>query len=141
MTPIKRRTTGLAVAGIVLVGLLLAQPATAGTMLNTIDETATLTPSGHTVAVTGPIGCDAGEIVHIRVRVTQSSTGAVAEGTFHARCTGDRQPWTVRAATQGSTSFDPGEAHVEAWSRTVDRGEQTDFVNWEREVELVERSA
>lgn len=130
-----------------LIGLMIVgmQPAVAGSYLNTIDETATLTPSGHNVRVTGPIGCDAGEIVHIRVRVTQSSTGAIAEGTFHARCTGDReamttQPWSVRAATHGNVAFEPGEAHVEAWARTVNRGEQTDMHNWGRTVELVGRS-
>lgn len=139
---------GRAVVGVVVLATLLTagtQPAAAGIYLNTVDDRAALAPSGHAVTVTGPIGCDAGEVVTVRVVVTQASTGAVGEGAVRARCTGDRetsstQSWAVHVATRGSTHFDPGPATVEAWAHTADRGRATDRTSWRKSVELVERT-
>ena len=132
----KRMTIAVLTA---LLMLLVAQPLMAGTYLNTIDDEATRNPSGHNVVVTGPIGCDAGEIVTIRVVVTQDTTGAVAQGTFHARCTGDRQPWRIHAATRGPVAFVEGPARVEAWAQTYNRGKITDTNTWWRSVDIVDK--
>ena len=57
------------------------------------------------VVVTGPVACTEGEKLHLRVTVTQRSTGAVAEGRTLDTCIGDSQQWKVHASTQGKASF------------------------------------
>jgi hypothetical protein len=43
-----------------------------------IDPTAALKGDGHSVRVSGRIGCTAGETLQLRVTVTQDSSGVVA---------------------------------------------------------------
>jgi hypothetical protein len=130
---------------VVLVAGLLAASGTAGALLafpipnaTAILPDATATPSGHNVVVDGTTACTEGEIVEVRAVVTQASTGAEATGTVRARCVGvdTIQGWTIHAATRGSTAFESGDAHVDAWAETRSRGEVTDTLQWERDVTI-----
>lgn len=107
-----------------------------------VDDTATVTPSGRNVGVTGWVKCTEGEIVEVRVTVVQGSTEAT--GRTHARCLGEEevQSWTVHATTRGRETFDTGAAvRVDAWAVTRSRGERTDGPHtWSNdEVALSER--
>lgn len=104
-----------------------------------IDDTATIVPSGGNVHVTGTTNCTAGEIVTVEVRVEQGDV--VATGQTRERCLGADvvQAWSIRAATHGPGSFEPGDAHVWAEARTADRGRTTDTLAWDAPVTLVER--
>ena len=125
------------IIGTILALVLLTRPLTAGIYLNTIDPEASLHSPQQYMLVTGPIGCDVGETYQIRVRVTQVSTGATAEGMTSDLCTGDRQPWRVR--TQYTNySFVKGDAHAEAWAETIRDEKVTDERNWEVDITLVE---
>lgn len=141
MALVRDRMAVMAVTGTVLAVVLLSQPVGAGSMLNTIDDTATLNPGGHSVVVTGPVRCTEGETMEIRVTVTQESTDAVARGSTHLRCTGERQQWAVHAATRGPDGLQGTSAHVDAWGQTRFRGAVTDTTDegWERDVTLVRR--
>ena len=117
----------------VIVGCLLAlvaQPALAAISQNTIDPVATLSRRDRHVLVTGPIACTAGEKLSIRLTVTQSATGARAEGRTRLWCTGALQRWTVRATARGAARFDEGLAQVCAEAITRDRGVVTDTSQW-----------
>ena len=111
--------------GVIVGTAVLVEPVSAGITLNTIDPTATLRGNGHQVVVTGPIGCDRGETVEIRIVVTQEPTGATAEGSFHGRCSGDVQQWTVHAPTRNGPTLTAGSARVDAWAITRAKGELT----------------
>lgn len=92
-----------------------------------VDDTATVTPSGTNVAVTGWVKCTEGEIVEVRVTVAQGSTQAT--GRTRARCLGEEevQHWTVHASTRGRTAFDTdGTVRVDARAVPHARGERTD---------------
>lgn len=91
-----------------------------------VDDTATVTPSGRNVAVSGSVECTEG-IAEIRVTVLQGPTEAT--GRTHARCLGDDeiQSWTIHATTRGSDAFDVRRpVRVDAWAVTRFRGERTD---------------
>lgn len=129
----------LAAIALLLVGLGSAPPALAGITLNTIDaEAITHDAGGHLVViVTGPLQCDAGERVLVRVTVTQRSTGAVAVGSRRLRCTGAVQRWEVHAVPRGDAVFAEGDATVTAMARTTLRGDATDAHQWLRPVTLL----
>jgi hypothetical protein len=73
--------------------------------------------AGHT----GQVDCEAGLQFHVRVTVTQQSTGAVAEGHAQERCTGGSQTWEALATTRGRTVFESGEALVCGFATVRDR--------------------
>jgi hypothetical protein len=120
----------LAAVVMALAGAFLARTASAGIQVNTVDAVAQMTGNGRHLLVTGPIGCTAGERAHIRVTVTQRTTGAVAEGHTLVRCAGDTQQWAVRASTRGRETFEEGPAVAVALARTTAGGVATDTHQW-----------
>lgn len=128
-------TIGLAIVAAVV---LSAAVAVAGSMLNTIDDEATIVGAGHQAQVTVLIGCPEGERVRFHVTVTDTD-GTVGTGQGAARCTGldgrDAHQVTV-AATRGQV-FDPGTAHAEAWA-TTGHGQQAHRHTWTEQISLVE---
>jgi len=129
--------TVIVMLGVIVGTAVLVKPVSAGIKLNTIDPTATLRGNGHQVVVTGPIRCDPEETIAIRIVVTQESTGATAEGSYHGRCSGDVQHWTVHAPTHNGPALTAGSARVDAWAGTSAKGELTDSHTWWRLVTLV----
>ena len=116
-------------------------------ILTGIDDVATIVPSGRLVTISGHITCEGdAENVEVRIKISQESTGAEAEGRFNTRCTGDTQGWTIRAATRGGSAFeetregDPETtAEVHAFAKTRKKGSQTDSHDWwNRSVSIVE---
>ena len=105
-----------------------------------IQDTAVLDSATETVYVFGAASCTAGEIFEVRVNITQNSTGAVATGDTAAYCLGPRfvQTWISIVEPTGSSEFEAGEAHVDAWARTQRDGETTDTVRWNRSVTVSE---
>ena len=135
-------TRSMIVSLIVMLGVIvgtavLVEPVSAGIFLNTIDGTATLRGQGHQVVVTGPIKCTQGETVEIRIVVTQGS--AEATGSFHGRCSGAEQQWTVHAPTRNGPTLTAGSARVDAWAVTRAKGELTTIPphTWGKLVTLV----
>lgn len=120
-----------------LLSLGLAQAANAGMYLNTIHDAALLTPAGHNGYVSGPIGCDAGETVAIRVTLIQEATGAVARGGTQLRCSGEVQHWLVHAATRSPVAFEAGPVSAHASARTWEAGTITETRSWQKVIELV----
>ena len=92
-----------------------------------VDDTATVTPSGGNVGVSGWVKCTEDDIVEVRVTVVQGTTEAT--GRTHARCLGreEVQTWTIHATTRGPDTFDTeGTVRVDAWAATRSQGERTD---------------
>jgi len=96
----------------------------------------TLRSNDHLIEVRGGIACTRGEQYRVKVVVTQSATGAYAEGHTQAFCTGDKKVFTLLAAARGSTRFAPGEARAEAFATTLAHGVTTDTHSWWRTVLL-----
>jgi hypothetical protein len=94
----------------------------------TVDDPATLLPTGR-VTVTGTIFCGpAGDDFRVFVRVTQSSTGATSRvGGTTGDCSGNPgDPWTVTPPRKaGSPAFQPGSATVCFDARTFVDGTNT----------------
>jgi len=106
--PTKKLMQCLVATAIVLTlaGVFVASMAFARIVQNTIDPVAVVTDNGRHLIVTGPLTCTARERAHLRVTVTQRSTGAVAEGRTLLSCTGNTQQWEVHASTQGNETFE-----------------------------------
>jgi hypothetical protein len=132
----------LAVAGF---GLSAAsQPAEARFPINNftnVDDTATVTPSGQNVAVTGWVKCTDGHIAEIRVTATQGATEA--SGRTHVRCLGQTETelWEIHVATHGPATFDTSRTvEIDAWAVTRARGDRTaEPHTWSNPVTLLER--
>ena len=105
---------------------------------NTIDPSGVLTKNGLLLKVTGPIACTAGEIVELRVTVTQRTTGAVAEGYERTKCTGNDQVWSAQLLRLSREAFEAGPAIAVAVARTFDRGRATDAHQWLVNMNLAE---
>jgi prepilin-type N-terminal cleavage/methylation domain-containing protein len=106
---------------------------------NTIHPTATITNSGKNVVVSGPISATEGADIHLRVTLTQRSTGAVAEGRTRFVATGAIETWEVTVDNQGDERFRPGSAAGVALATAEDRRDVTDAHQWLVNVTLVER--
>jgi hypothetical protein len=142
----------MAVSFIVLLGLIvgtavLVQPVSAGIHLNTIDGTAKLLGNGQRVIVTGPIGCDKGEDIEIRIWVFQGEGAAKATGSWHGRCSGyelpgDEQHWKVNASANPGLALTVGNARVHAVAITSVKGIPTEPIphDWWNNDVRVERS-
>ena len=104
---------------------------------NTIDPVAIVSDDGRQIIATGPFECTQGERYHLRLTVTQRSTGAVAEGRTLDTCTGGAQQWEVEASIRGKETFEEGAATAVAVGRTTDRGETTDAHQWLINITLV----
>ena len=97
---------------------------------NTIDPAGALTKNGFFLKVTGPINCTTGEVVDLRVTVTQRTTGAVAEGYERLRCTGNDQVWRAELLRLSREAFEAGPAIAVAIARTSENGRATDAHQW-----------
>ena len=86
----------------------------------------TLRPNDRLIEVQGGIACTQGEQFRVRVTLTQSATGAYAEGHTQAFCTGEKQIFTLLAVARGATSFETGAARAEAVATTYSHGTPTD---------------
>jgi len=80
-----------------------------------------LRPNDRLIEVRGGIACTASEQFRVHVVVTQSATGAYAEGHTQGVCTGDKQVFTLLAVARGNTPFTPGAAR---------RGRRHDLLPW-----------
>ena len=128
---------------LILAGAFLTRTAFARIMVNTIDPVGIVAGQGRHVTVTGPIGMGdgtvflAGETAHLRVTVTQRSTGALAEGCALLTSTGALQQWEVETVAEGRASFEPGPATAVAMVRTTIGGQPTDAHQWLVKITLV----
>ena len=135
----QRRWLVLAALGLTLAGVFITRTAFAKVLINTIDPVASLSDHGRHLALTGPLQVTTGELVVLRVTVSQRPTGAVAEGETLFTATGDLQQWAVNARTFGRQGFEPGPARATALALTIARGgEVTDSHQWLVDITLVE---
>ena len=104
------------------------------------DPTAEVSKNGHVVRTTGPVTCDVGERLFLRLTVTQLETAAYAEGRTRARCTGAELQWQVRALGRLRTRFAQGTAQACALGITRRNGRPTDAHQWCVDVTLVPAS-
>ena len=119
-------------------GIFVARTAFARITFNTIDPVGILADNGRHVTVAGPISCDAGDRVELRVTVTQRSTGAVAEGIAFLTGTGQTNQWEVTAVVEGRAGFEPGPATAVAMARSTVNGHATDAHQWLVNLTLVQ---
>jgi len=137
--PINKRKILLVSAAVVIAiaGLLIARTAFARVVMNTIDPVAKVIDNGRHLVVTGPLTCSGIQQVHLRVIVTQRTTGAVAEGQILFSSTGESQHWEVNAMTQGNETFQEGTATAVAIATTTERGITDDAHQWLVNITLV----
>jgi len=108
--------------------------------LGRTDPTAKISKNGHVIRATGPVTCDLGERLFLRLTVTQLETAAYAEGRTRARCTGAELQWQVRALSRLGTRFAQGTAQACALGITRRNGHPTDAHQWCVDVTLVPAS-
>ncbi|HET7037735.1 MAG TPA: hypothetical protein VFI42_18800 [Thermomicrobiaceae bacterium] len=120
----------LTLIGALVMALMVSQPALAAISENTINPTVTMSRGGHRLTVTGPIACTAGEILTIRITVTQNSPNAWGEGRTRLRCSGSLQQWTVQVSARGFTTFGEGVGQACAFGMTRDRAKVTETRQW-----------
>ena len=135
---IRQHQKWLATAAILLtlVGAFVARTAFAGIRLaNTMFPVGIMADNGRHVTVAGPISSFSGDKIELRVRVTQRSTGAVAEGVAFLTAIGTVQRWEVEAAANGGETFEAGPATSVAFARVG--GKATDAHQWLVNVTLV----
>jgi hypothetical protein len=125
-----RRRIGVLVALCMMMSLLLVQSASAVMFRNTINPDVTMNANGRHLNVRGPIGCDPGDLLRIRITVTQASTGAIAQGYTNYRCTGEDFEWTLKAVAYGAARFEEGEAQACALGSTRQGNTITDVRQW-----------
>jgi hypothetical protein len=125
---IKQRRQWLVAAALVLTlaGVFIARTAFAKIARNTIDPVGIVAHHGRHVTLTGPLAITARERAHMRVTVTQRTTGAVAEGHAILIGTGRTNQWEVTAAVAGRDTFVAGPATATAIALTTLRGQATD---------------
>lgn len=112
--------------------------AMAGIQTNTIHPVGQISHRGRELDITGPITATAGETVHLKVTITQRSTGAIAEGNAVFRGTGQAGVWHVEADACGHASFKPGPATAVAVAVTTSRNRSTDAHQWLVNITLTE---
>jgi hypothetical protein len=136
---LKKQTPWLVPATLLLIlaGLLVARAAFAKVVFNTIDPVGIVAGQGRHVTLTGPLAFTAGETAHLRVTVTQRSTGALAEGEVLLTGNGQTNQWEVTAAVQGRKTFAPGPATAVALARPTLNGNATDAHQWLVNITLV----
>jgi hypothetical protein len=120
-----------------LAGLFVARTAFARIIRNTIDPVGIVAHHGRHVTLTGPLAIAAGERAHMRVTVSQRTTGAVAEGRAVFLGTGTTNQWELEATVEGRETFEAGPATAVAIARTVVRGRATDAHQWLVNITLV----
>ena len=107
--------------------------------LTRFDSTLEVNDNGRRVSVTGTVACTAGEKVQIHVSITQSATGAVAEGNWKGDCTGSLQTWGTDAVLQRSGEFEAGDAQGVGLGVTSSHGKSTDAIQWLDEITLMQQ--
>lgn len=112
--------------------LLTTQVTSAGMFRNTIDPDVTMNQNGRHLSIRGPIACDTGELLRIRITVTQATTGALAQGYTSLDCAGEDVDleWSARAVTYGAARFEEGEAQACAMGLTRIGKTVTDIRQW-----------
>ena len=120
-----------------LAGVFVARTAFARILINTIDPVGIVAHNGRHVTLTGPLAITAGERAHMRVTVTQRTTGAVAEGHAILTGTGTTNQWEIEAAVEGDEAFEAGPATAVAIARTALQGQATDAHQWLVNITLV----
>jgi hypothetical protein len=137
---IKQHKQWLVPAAIVLTlaGGFVARTAFAKITYNTIDPVGIVAHNGRHVTLTGPIAITAGERAHLRVTVSQRTTGAVAEGRAVLTGTGITNQWEIEAAVEGDETFEAGPATAVALARTAVGGNATDVHQWLVNITLVQ---
>ena len=126
------RRLSLLISLCAIIVLLLTQTTSAAMFRNTINPDVTMNANGRHLKVKGPIACDTGEILRIRITVTQASTGALAQGYTRLECQGEPQDleWSLKAVTYGAARFEEGEAQACALGSTRLRNNVTDIRQW-----------
>jgi len=130
---LKRKQQWLVPAALLLIlaGLFVARTAFARIGINTISPVGIVADKGRHVTVTGPLWLtEAGETAHLRVTVTQRSTGALAEGSVLLTGNGQTNQWEVAAVVEGRATFEPGPSTAVAVARTTVGGRATDAHQW-----------
>lgn len=92
------------------------------------DGALRLANDGSIAAVSGQGACTAGDSITITFVVTQTSSGAIANGVWNGECTGQRQTWTQAPTATPSPNFDSGEAVACATAQTL--GDEPDTQEW-----------
>jgi len=90
--------------------------------------------SGNVVIIRGPEGCPKGQVIDIRVRMSQPS-GVTGEGSFSGDCTGKHDTWMAVVHSTG-LKFAPGKAHAHAWATRWTSGGAVKSWDWERDMTL-----
>lgn len=126
------RRISLLISLCAIIVLLLTQTTSANMFRNTINPDVTMNANGRHLSVKGPIACSEGELLRIRLTVTQASTGALAQGYTSLDCSGDDVDleWSLKAVTYGAARFEEGEAQACALGLTRLNGEVTDIRQW-----------
>ena len=106
---------------------------------NTINPVAIVRSDGREVVASGPIQCDEGHCLQLRVTVTQETTAAVAEAVWDGECAGRVQKWEVTAVATGECRFEEGLAKVCALATTTHSGKGSDADQWCKDVVLVKQ--
>lgn len=101
------------------------------------DSTARLDVSRHAIRIGGLVRCTRGGRVRIDVTITQRATGALARGTWTARCTGVSRRWTIRAARALTGRFRSGSATACAAGSAANSRRATDAIQWCKVLRLV----
>ena len=130
---IKQRTAWRVMEAMLLIlgGVLLAGTSFAKVVANTIDPVAVMSADGRSVVLTGPLACDQNQTGHLRVTLSQRTTGAIATGRIFFACTPTTQQWKVEVHAEGKDSFEPGAATAVAVARTfVGEGDNDDAHQW-----------
>ena len=110
----------------------------AGIQANTIDPSGAIAVGGHQIHITGPIMATQGEEVHLKITVTQRTTGAIAEGEVKFVATGAPQHWQATAHRFHKETFAEGPAVAVAVARTTLQGKTTDSHQWLVPIMLVQ---
>jgi hypothetical protein len=101
------------------------------------NPTAQLLSGGAKVKVSGHLTCTAGDHIFVRITVTQTETGALAEKAWGNHvCTGSSQPFGVTATAQDAERFTPGTATACAVARTNNGSRNTAAIQWCKDLTL-----
>lgn len=99
-----------------------------------VDKTATTWDQGHILALSGPLQCPKGQVIEMRVKVTQTGH-KIGEGYESAICTGEKTHWTGLVKSW-SFAFTPGQAHAHAWATTYSQSKPVKSWDWQGDINI-----
>jgi hypothetical protein len=99
-----------------------------------IDPSVTVGAQGRVATVTALVNCPAGDLVQVRVSLTQSAVSG--HGVGFGRCTGAIAQIPVTVAAAGRTGFTAGTAQAEADAVVRDGNDVVDTPEWTRAVTI-----